>query len=195
MNNKLVKFVSIISAIALMTSIASAEGVTTNKDIPIGSSGEYGATVEMIGVIQPTIMSVTMPSVVPFNISNSVKNENKVISPRINVVNNSNIPVEIDVTYASVDLSKISNAYWSDNGFVGSNEIAIGLKEETELNKMPENLDGTNWIKGNKSQHTKVLTLNSNGENAMYVVGRLGSNISESSTFSVIPTFVARKAY
>ena len=49
----------------------------------VGGSGQM----EMVGTIEPTILSVTMPSFVPFNISNSLSTQNKVISPRINVKN------------------------------------------------------------------------------------------------------------
>lgn len=187
-SKKLIKFVSLFSAMALMITSVSAQNTAPIKDIPIGSSGN---SIEMVGTIQPTIMSVTMPSSVSFNISKSIPEQNKVISPRINVKNNSNIPVDIDINYVNVNLSKMTDTYWNNNGNVGNNEIAIGLKKETELNQMPTDLSQANWLK-HGSQYINVLKLAPNGADAMYVVGALGADVPENATFSVIPTFVAR---
>ena len=53
----------------------------SNMDIPIGASGDM----VMVGTVEPTIMSVTMPTYVPFHIARAVQGDNKVISPRITV--------------------------------------------------------------------------------------------------------------
>ena len=165
---------------------AQAAKATTTRDIPVGGSGQ----VEMVGTIEPTILSVTMPSFVPFNISNSLSTQNKVISPRINVKNNSNVPVQVDVASTKVDISKLKNTTWSNTGAVNDNQIAIGLKQEDTPNTMPTDLANTRWLKDNQTEEMNVMVLNSNQEGAMYVVGTLGQKVSESATFNVTPTFV-----
>ncbi|MCI9491708.1 MAG: hypothetical protein HFH42_01020 [Lachnospiraceae bacterium] len=165
---------------------AHAAEATTTRDIPVGGSGQ----VEMVGTIEPTILSVTMPSFVPFNISNSLSTQNKVISPRINVKNNSNVPVQVDVASTKVDISKLKNTTWSNTGAVNDNQIAIGLKQEDTPNTMPTDLANTRWLKDNQTEEMNVMVLNSNQEGAMYVVGTLGQKVSESATFNVTPTFV-----
>ncbi len=165
---------------------AHAAEATTTRDIPVGGSGQ----VEMVGTIEPTILSVTMPSFVPFNISNSLSTQNKVISPRINVKNNSNVPVQVDVASTKVDISKLKNTTWSNTGAVNDNQIAIGLKQEDTQNTMPTDLANTRWLKDNQTEEMNVMVLNSNQEGAMYVVGTLGQKVSESATFNVTPTFV-----
>ena len=112
-----------------------------DEDIPIGSSNE----VTMVGTVEPTIMSVTMPTYVPFHISRSVQGDNKVISPRINIINNSSIPVSLDVVYTAVDLSRLPGAAWAIGPVVDSNQIAIGLQPESLANQMPTTLEQTRW--------------------------------------------------
>lgn len=175
--------------VSALSTTAQAAEATSNKDIPVGGSGQ----VEMVGTIEPTILSVTMPSFVPFNISNSLSTQNKVISPRINVKNNSNVPVQIDVAKTDIDISKLKNTSWSDTGAVNSNQIAIGLKKEETPNEMPETLSNARWLKHNQTDHMNVLILDSNQEGAMYVVGTLGDKVSESATFNVTPTFVVSR--
>lgn len=175
-------------ASALSTTAHAAEA-TSNKDIPVGGSGQM----EMVGTIEPTILSVTMPSFVPFNISNSLSTQNKVISPRINVKNNSNVPVQIDVAKTKIDISKLKNTSWSSTGTVGANQIAIGLKQEDTLNEMPKTLTNAKWLKENQTENMNVLILDASQEGAMYVVGTLGDKVSESATFNVTPTFVVSR--
>lgn len=182
-------FSTVLSATLLLSSLAFAAEVKNTRDIPVGSSGQM----EMVGTIQPTILSITMPTFVPFNISSSLSGQNKVISPRIPVKNNSNVPVQVDVTYANVDLSKLRDTTWSDNGAVKDNQIAIGFKKEVEVNKNPEDLSQTRWLQANKVQDTNVMILDANQEGAMYVVGTLGNLVSESATFNVTPIFVVGK--
>ena len=178
-----------LAASLTFSAVAGAATATSTRDIPIGGSGQM----EMVGTIEPTILSVTMPTFVPFNISSSITYQNKVVSPRINVKNNSNIPVQIDVTYTKVDLSKIKNAKWSDTGTVNENQIAIGLKQEEIENEMPEDLAHAKWLQANKKQDTNVMILDANQKGAMYVVGTLGQKVSENATFNVTPTFVVSK--
>lgn len=179
----------VLAASLLFSTVTYAAEITSTRDITIGSSGQM----EMVGTIEPSILSVTMPTFVPFNISNSLSTQNKVISPRINVKNNSNIPVQVDVAYTDVNISKLTNTQWSDTGTVGPNQIAIGLKQETVQGEMPTDLSQARWLKANKPQDMNVLILNANQEGAMYVVGTLGQDVSESATFNVTPTFVVRK--
>ena len=177
------------AAMLLFSSVAYAADITSTRDIPVGGSGQM----EMVGTIEPTILSVTMPSFVPFNISSSLSTQNKVVSPRINVKNNSNIPVQIDVVYTNVDISKLRNTEWSDTGSVNANQIAIGLKQEETENEMPATLAHARWLKANVKQDMNVMILDANQEGAMYVVGTLGQNVSESATFNVTPTFVVSR--
>ena len=180
-------FLQLVLMVSLLFSTVSyAADADSSRDIPIGGSGQM----EMVGNIEPTILSVTMPTFVPFNISNSLSTQNKVISPRIKMKNNSNIPVRIDVAYTKVDLSKLKNVSWSDTGTVNANQIAIGLKQEEALDEMPTSLSQTRWLKSNQQQDMNVLMLGANQEDALYVVGTLGQNVSDSGTFNVTPTFV-----
>lgn len=178
-----------LAATMLFSTAAYAAEVTSTRDIPLGGSGQM----EMVGTIEPTILSVTMPTFVPFNISNSLSTQNKVISPRINVKNNSNVPVEVNVAYTKVNLDNLKNTTWSSDGTVDANQIAIGLKKESAENEMPEDLAHTRWLQDGDNGNMNVLILDSNQEGAMYVVGTLGQNVSESATFNVTPTFVVKK--
>ena len=183
-------FLQLVLAATLLFSIVTyAAEVNSTRDITVGSSGQM----EMIGTIEPTIFSVTMPTFVPFNISNSLSTQNKVISPRINVKNNSNVPVQIDVAYTYVNLDKMQNVQWSNTGTVDANEIAIGFKQETAEGEMPTDLAQARWLHANDYQDMNVMILDSNQEGAMYVVGTLGKDVSESATFNVTPTFVVSK--
>ena len=162
----------------------------SNMDIPIGASGDM----VMVGTVEPTIMSVTMPTYVPFHIARAVQGDNKVISPRITVTNNSSVPVSLEVSYTRVDLSKLPGTTWNNGQYVGNNQIAIGFQPETTVNQMPTSLAGTKWLQANVFQNVNVMSLSAYGESTMYVVGTLGSAVPENNTFSVIPTFVVRQA-
>ena len=186
----LLRFLAVVLIMGLFTVNAYAAGSYQDKDIPIGSSSE----VLMVGEIEPTIMSVTIPSYVPFHISRSIETENKVISPRITVTNNSSVPVSLDVVYTSVDLSKLQGAVWGTGPNVAPNEIAIGFQPETLANQMPTTLGRTTWLQANIQDNLSVLSLNAYGSSSMYVVGTLGDDVPENNSFSVIPTFVVRQA-
>ena len=103
------------------------------------------------------------------------------------------VPVRVNVTYTKVDLDKIKNIEWSDNGTVVANQIAIGLKQEETKNQMPANLTQARWLAANKKQDMNVMVLDANQEGAMYVVGTLGQAVSENATFNVTPTFVVSR--
>ncbi len=188
------RYKKFFTAAALVLSLvfpvsAIAADTTTTQDVPIGTSN----VIEMIGTIEPTIMSVTMPTFVPFNMSNSLAGQNKVLSPRITMKNNSTVPVKINVTYARVDMKELNGAQWSDTGTVNDYQISIGLKEEETQGQQPTDLKGAKWLQMNKSQNSNVLILNSNDSGAIYVVGTLGAKVAENGTFSVIPSFVVSK--
>ena len=81
----------------------------------------------------------------------------------------------------------------SSSAAVTANQIAIGLKQEETPGEMPTDLANARWLEANKRQDMNVLVLNSNQEGALYVVGTLGQDVSESATFNVTPTFVVSK--
>lgn len=179
----------VLAASLLFSSVAYAADASSTRDIPVGGSGQM----EMVGTVEPTILSVTMPTFVPFNISSSLSTQNKVISPRIGMKNNSNVPVRIDVSYTKVDLSKLKNVTWSNTGTVDANQIAIGLKQEENKDEMPKTLAQARWLKANQAQDMNVLILDSNQEGALYVVGTMGEAVSDSGTFNVTPTFIVSR--
>ena len=106
------KLFSAILVVALSLSLFATAAYASNGyqsgDVPIGSSNE----VLMVGTVMPSVMSVTMPTYVPFHVSRTIEGDNKVISPRITMTNNSSVPVNLDVVYTSVDLSKLPGTSW-----------------------------------------------------------------------------------
>lgn len=185
------KFVSLLISATIVTASLYSTAYSAdynNTDIPIGQSGQ---AVQMIGTIKPTIMSVTMPSAVPFDISKSVDADNKVVSPRIKIKNNSNVPVSILIGNATVDISKLKNTSWSDDGKINDNQIAIGLKNEIVVNTRPTDISDTKWIK-NGNNNINIMNIKGSGEGYTYVVGAIGKNVPEesTSTFSVVPIFM-----
>lgn len=190
MKRKLSAFLATVMAVSLLATAAYATSSYQAGDVPIGSSNE----VLMVGTVVPSVMSVTMPTYVPFHVSRSIDGANKVISPRITVTNNSSVPVSLDVVYTSVDLSKLKGAAWGIGPNVAPNEIAIGFQPEVLANQMPTTLSQTVWLQANRQQNANIMSLNAYGSGAMYVVGALGSAVPENSSFSVVPTFVVRQA-
>lgn len=190
MKRKLSVILAAIMAVSLFVTAAYASNGYQSGDVPIGSSNE----VLMVGTVVPSVMSVTIPSYVPFHVSRAIEGDNKVISPRITVTNNSSVPVSMEVAYTSVDLSKLQNTVWSIGPSVASNEIAIGFQPEMLANQMPTTLNQTTWLQANVQQNVSIMSLNPYGSSSMYVVGTLGSAVPENNSFSVIPTFVVRQA-
>lgn len=184
-----IKLKSALLTLTLVAAMACQSFAADVKDIAIGTSNE----IEMLGTIEPTIISVTMPASIPFHMSNSVTAENKVVSPRIPIVNNSTVAVKVNIIYTKVDLSSMKNTVWSDTGAVADNEISIGFKKETELNKLPSNLSQAKWLSANKAQNLELISLNATETGIMYVVGAMGSKIDENASFSVIPTLVVSR--
>ena len=62
-------FLAVVLVAILFSTSAFAAGSYQEKDLPLGASSE----VLMVGEIEPTLMSVTIPSYVPFHISRSVE--------------------------------------------------------------------------------------------------------------------------
>lgn len=175
---------------AILVPGAAASGAIKAGDVVIGTSND----VQMVGTIEPTIMSVTIPSYVPFNLVRSLDGENKVISPRITIVNKSRVPVALDVVYTNVDLSKLGGTTWSNGVHIGDNQIGIGFQQELTPDVAPTNLDNTMWLQTNSNQQIRLMDLAAAQSGSMYVVGSIGINVPESNTFSVTPTFVVRQA-
>ena len=186
----LLRFLAVVLIMGLFTVNAYAAGSYQDKDIPIGSSSE----VLMVGEIEPTIMSVTIPSYVPFHISRSIETENKVISPRITMISHSGVPVSVDVVYTNVNLSNLQGTTWGSDRYVSDNQIAIGFQAETLANQMPASLDQTKWLLANTYQYLNIASLNAYGSSSIYVVGTLGSAVPEDSSFTVTPTCVVSRA-
>ena len=190
MKRRLSAVLAALMAVSLLATAAYASSNYQSGDVPIGSSNE----VLMVGTVVPSVMSVTMPTYVPFHVSRTIEGDNKVISPRITVTNNSSVPVSLDVVYTSVDLSKLQGTTWNNGQYVGENQIAIGFQPETLANQMPTTLGRTTWLQANIQDNLSVLSLNAYGSSSMYVVGTLGDDVPENNSFSVIPTFVVRQA-
>ena len=189
-HKRFLSFLTVVLAAALFSASAFAAGSYQDKDLPLGSSSE----VLMVGEIEPTLMSVTIPSYVPFHISRSVEGENKVISPRVTILSHSGVPVNVDVAYTTVNLNDLKGTTWSDGQNVGENQIAIGFQPETLSNQLPTTLGQTKWLQANSPQYLNITSLNPYGSSTLYVVGTLGAAVPEDSSFTVTPIFVVSKA-
>ena len=189
-HKRFLSFLTVVLAAALFSASAFAAGSYQDKDLPLGSSSE----VLMVGEIEPTLMSVTIPSYVPFHISRSVEGENKVISPRVTILSHYGVPVNVDVAYTTVNLNGLKGTTWSDGQNVGENQIAIGFQPETLSNQLPTTLGQTKWLQANSPQYLNITSLNPYGSSTLYVVGTLGAAVPEDSSFTVTPIFVVSKA-
>lgn len=149
-----------------------------------------GKQIQLVGHVSPTIISVTMPSRIPFDISAGVSRENQVVSPKITVENHSAVPVNVSVDHTEVDISKLGGTVeWKMQADVGDNGLAVGFaKSETE----PGNLNGAMWL-ANGEQNLRLLDLNANGQGTLFVVGAIGNAVPQNGTFTVTPTLVVQK--
>ena len=189
MKRRISAFLAFALIVGLFVTAVGAATDYQSSDVTIGTSNE----VRMVGSIVPSIMSVTMPTYVPFDVSRNVQTENKVVSPRITMTNNSYVPVYVVAYDTVVDLSNLPGTSWATSRYVGANQVAIGFKNETQPNQMPENLDQTTWLNRYGYSGT-VMSLDANEAGSMYVVGALGNSVPENKTFTVIPTLVAHQA-
>lgn len=164
----------------------------SNIDDGVNIAIQGGKSIELVGTVQPTIISVTMPAYIPFDMNYSLSTVNKVISPAIDVTNHSTVPVDISVGKTSVDLSKMPNASWSDNGnSILSDQIAVGL---VESRTQPQDFSGAKWLK-NGTNNTPLLTnLAANAVGRLYIVGNIGSEAGSTGTFTVTPTLIVALA-
>ena len=190
MKRKLSVFLAAAMAVSLLATAAYASSNYQSGDVPIGSSNE----VLMVGTVVPSVMSVTMPTYVPFHVSRTIEGDNKVISPRITMISHSGVPVSVDVVYTNVNLSNLQGTTWGSDRYVSDNQIAIGFQAETLANQMPASLDQTKWLLANTYQYLNIASLNAYGSSSIYVVGTLGSAVPEDSSFTVTPTFVVSRA-
>ena len=78
MKRKLSAVLAVFAAVSIFLTTAYASSNYQSGDVPIGSSNE----VLMVGTVVPSVMSVTMPTYVPFHVSRTIEGDNKVISPR-----------------------------------------------------------------------------------------------------------------
>lgn len=156
-------------------------------DINIGTSG--GKAIDLVGHIEPTIISVTMPSYIPFDISKSLSAENKVVSPKITVSNNSDVPVTIIVDNARIDLGQLSGVTWSSTGTVAERQIAVGF---VETDSQPTYLTNAKWLKAG-DQTLDLIELDAKNSGNLFIVGSIGAMVAENHTFTVTPTLVVKQ--
>ena len=175
----------VILTVGMLAVHAHASENYQTANVPIGSSNE----VVMAGDIQPTLMSVTIPTYVPFTVSRALEGTNKVISPRITMSNRSGIPVSVNVSYARINLSNLQGTTWSSTGNVGPNQISIGFQPEVTENQMPVSLSQPQWL-ADGAQSLNISNLYAYGSSTIYVVGTLGDAVPGEGSFTVIPTFV-----
>lgn len=175
-------------AAALLLTTAYAAGGYQTSNVPIGASSE----VVMDGSVEPTLMTVVLPSYVPFTVSRALEGSNKVISPRITMSNLSGVPVSVSVTDNRVDLGGLQGTSWNSYGSPGSQEISIGFQPEAVEDQMPVSLGQAQWLAVGR-QNLPVADLYSYSNSTVYVVGTLGSQVPEEGSFTVIPTFVVSR--
>lgn len=156
-------------------------------DINIGTSG--GKAIDLVGHIEPTIISVTMPSYIPFDISKSLNAENKVVSPKITVSNNSAVPVTIIVDNARIDLGRLAGVTWSSTGKVAEKQIAVGF---VETDTHPSYLTNAKWLKVG-DQSLELIELDAKNSGNLFIVGNIGEMVAENRTFTVTPTLVVKQ--
>lgn len=153
-----------------------------------------GKSIELVGRVQPTIISVTMPAYIPFDMNYSLPTDNKVISPTIDVTNHSTVAVDISVGRTSVDLTGMRSARWSDSGNqILPNQIAVGFMASDQMPEgLPEN--EVKWLR-NGANNTALLTnLQTNAVGRLFVVGNIGSEAGSEGTFTVTPTLLVEVA-
>lgn len=195
------KSVSLFLAICMLLVMAMcpavyAAGDGVNDSDPYDSGGGIeistsgGKQIRLEGHVSPTIISVTMPSYIPFDISAGVERANKVVSPKITVENHSKVGVTVAVDNAEIDITSLGGSVeWKSDGNVGSNGLAVGFSaSETE----PNNLDGAIWLAKGK-QDKKLMALDKQAKGTLYVVGDIGEAVPQDGTFTVIPTLVVKK--
>ena len=184
------KMTALVASLALvMMSTTQAFAITDTgnvEDIPVGQSG---INIEMQGQLAPSIISLTMPTSIYFDMNSQIEGENKVLSPEIVIDNNSYSDVTISVMNTQIDLTKLDGVEWGNGGVTNDNEIAVGLSVTPTA---PTTLESAQWLRQNDMNNPMVLCLiDSFMDESFYVVGNLGSGVNSSSTFTVSTTFMA----
>lgn len=165
----------------------SVPGRSGGPDITIGTSG--GKEISLVGHVEPTLITVTMPSYIPFDISKSASTENKVLSPSIDITNNSKVPVSIYVDNTRIDIGQLSGASWGTSANITERQVAIGF---TEAASAPSGLGDASWLLNGK-QKTDLLRIDSQSSGNLFIVGAIGDLVPENKTFSVTPTLVVKQ--
>lgn len=160
--------------------------------IDIATQG--GKSIQLVGTVDPTVISVTMPAYIPFDLSYGVARENKAVSPVIDVTNHSTVPVNITVGNTSVDLTKLKGATWSDNGAPGMlqpSQVAVGF---VQANEEPDYLYNAIWLNRGANDKALLTHLGSNSVGRLFIVGNIGYNVTSTGSFTVTPTLLVKKA-
>lgn len=184
-------------AIALILSLAFVIGCLPAVSASAASYSDSGATIVdsggtligMAGTTQNTILSVTMPSYIPFELSRNISMENKAVSPRIDITNNSEIPVEVYVSDVDCDFSQIpyccldTDPEWVSQS---SYELAVGFQVQQTA---PSTFRNAKWFHEG-IQHMTLTTISAKDTQSMYVVAALGTQVPDGRSFTLIPTVV-----
>lgn len=193
MKKVLALILSLCVMIGMAAPVFAAVGAYDTAFVDSGDvniNAENGNDVELRGNIVPTILSVTMPSYIPFDMSKTLPTENKVVSPRITVSNHSAAPVTVYVDNTKINLKEIPGAFWQTSRYTYDKGIAIGFTENAVASSLDDGL--VKWLQDGK-QHTDLTRVYPNSSSALYVAGSLGYSVPETGAFSVVATMVARQ--
>lgn len=172
----------LVLGVFLCIPVMSAHADTVAEDSGI-------ATMQMNGIISPTVISVTMPTNISFEIEKNSSATNQVISPDIQITNNSTSPVNLIVTNNDVDMSQLTNIWWGIGTQPYSNTMSVGFTETTYT---PSDFSGAVFL-SRGVQNTKLTTIAAKATTHLFVVGRAGMQVPDSATFIVKPTIMVSK--
>ncbi len=185
------KIIAVLAALSLSSGLVYASNYNS-VDVTVGE----GREMTMIGSVLPSIVSVTIPTTVPFDMSKNLSGENKAVSPVVPFRNNSASTLYVSIRQTTIDISKFPGTAWSDDGVVyeNDNSIAVGFMRVTSDSALrPTDIEDnkTTWlIKGAFSQG--LVEIPKNSSKFTYVVGKIGKSVPETggTNFTVVPTFV-----
>lgn len=154
-----------------------------------------GSALSLRAEIMPSVMTVTMPTSINFDISKNIQGENKAIAPIIKFKNNSNLEVTISVVRTDVYIAGLEGATWSDNGvfdITTENKVAVGLRTKTSPDlPRPTSFDGAYWLKHGVNSYN-LLSLAPGEMGYCDIVGKIGINVIENRAFTAVPILVAK---
>lgn len=184
-----VKAISLILSIAFV--VGCLPGIAANadsyKDSGVTIVDSDGTQIEMAGQVKQTILSVTMPSYIPFEVSKNISSENKAVSPKIEITNNSEVPIKVYVSNVDCDFSQLPYCCLRDDPrFMSQYDMCIGF--EMAENEPTSTRNGCWMRKG--EQNTMLATINPKDTQPMYVVAVVGSDVPDGRSFTMIPTIV-----